>query len=67
MCTQANNDCTHSCHPSAYQLWMFEVFKVLREVWKTPARLPPTTKDQNCTDRADTCSTRQPAAELGKI
>jgi len=28
---QGGEDCTHSCHPSAYQVWIYDLVAVLRE------------------------------------
>lgn len=28
---QEKDDCTHWCHPSGYQLWIWEFYQVLRE------------------------------------
>ena len=27
------NDCTHSCHPSVYQYWVFELYRTLKSLF----------------------------------
>jgi len=28
-----DKDCTHSCHPSMYQYWVFELYRTLKKVF----------------------------------
>lgn len=49
---QAGNDCTHSCHPGPYQLWIYDLYKVLQDLHAHPDGMPAL--EPSITGTADT-------------